>query len=295
MSIFVAALIGTVGVAVLAGLLLIVVQPPAPWTERLTVTLILFVVLVAGLAGAVAVACRRRVLAAPAAAAALVSAAGTALAMFTACFADELGYRNEELLYRLASTGMTLGLVFVHGGLMSLVPARTMLLHVGRGLTVAAALLTAAGVLTLAWLDVLGWGDWILVVGATALLALAGLVGTIAVPVGALSEANRRKPPEETIAAAAPVHLACPRCGHRQHLRAGPRRCLRCRAVIVIEIEEPRCACGYPIYRLADDRCPECGRSLATGTPPQPPGALFRPEGPGNHGHVLSRGPGAVH
>jgi rRNA maturation protein Nop10 len=30
-----------------------------------------------------------------------------------------------------------------------------------------------------------------------------------------------------------------------------------------VEVEEPRCACGYLLYQLAGDTCPECGRAVA--------------------------------
>ena len=32
-----------------------------------------------------------------------------------------------------------------------------------------------------------------------------------------------------------------------------------------IEIEEPRCACGYLLYRLEGDSCPECGAMVTAG------------------------------
>ena len=31
---------------------------------------------------------------------------------------------------------------------------------------------------------------------------------------------------------------------------------------MTIEFEEPRCDCGYLLYRLVGDTCPECGRAV---------------------------------
>ena len=59
------------------------------------------------------------------------------------------------------------------------------------------------------------------------------------------------------------LNLTCPRCGERQDMAAGRSRCRKCRLVICVEIEEERCrACGYVLYRLTSERCPECGAAV---------------------------------
>jgi hypothetical protein len=61
-------------------------------------------------------------------------------------------------------------------------------------------------------------------------------------------------------------------CGTEQVLPAGPRRCRQCRLAMIIEVEEPRCACGSLLVRLEADRCPECGRDApAAASRAQPP------------------------
>ncbi len=77
-------------------------------------------------------------------------------------------------------------------------------------------------------------------------------------------EKRRREAMLETTGAL--VMLNCPRCAEAQEIRAGRRRCRRCRLVIAVDVEEPRCAgCGFALYKLTADRCPECGRAV----PPQ--------------------------
>lgn len=74
-------------------------------------------------------------------------------------------------------------------------------------------------------------------------------------------EKRRRDAQLETTGAT--VALTCPRCAEVQEIRAGRRRCRRCRLVIALDVEEPRCAgCGFALYRLTADRCPECGRAI---------------------------------
>ena len=42
----------------------------------------------------------------------------------------------------------------------------------------------------------------------------------------------------------------------------GPARCAECGLHITISVEEPRCTCGYLLYHLESDQCPECGRTI---------------------------------
>jgi hypothetical protein len=73
----------------------------------------------------------------------------------------------------------------------------------------------------------------------------------------------------ETLPRTLHLTLTCPACGLEQSLPQGPVRCGRCDCAMVIAIEEPRCACGYLLYRLQGDQCPECGRPAAA--PAAPP------------------------
>ena len=59
------------------------------------------------------------------------------------------------------------------------------------------------------------------------------------------------------------VDLTCPRCQHPIHARSNREaRCDGCRLKVRVEVEEPRCACGYLLYQLESDTCPECGKPI---------------------------------
>ncbi len=60
------------------------------------------------------------------------------------------------------------------------------------------------------------------------------------------------------------VHVGCPRCGLNQDILAGrSERCTQCRLRIMIDVEEPRCSeCGYLLYQLTSNACPECGHDV---------------------------------
>lgn len=90
--------------------------------------------------------------------------------------------------------------------------------------------------------------------------ALAAGLAFLVIPLR-LREKRRNETALETTGAI--VSLRCPRCDEAQELRAGRRRCRRCRLVIALAFEEPRCAgCGFALFKLTGDRCPECGREI---------------------------------
>ncbi len=99
-----------------------------------------------------------------------------------------------------------------------------------------------------------------LVFGVSSLVALAG---TIAVPVAVASKASRIRAAAESIDPRVQVRFGCPKCGERQTHRPGFARCSRCHAGMLIDVEEPRCECGYLLYRLVGEKCPECGRPVS--------------------------------
>lgn len=60
-----------------------------------------------------------------------------------------------------------------------------------------------------------------------------------------------------------PVDFTCPRCAQPVHATCGSEtRCGSCKLKIVVKVEEPRCSCGYLLYQLESDTCPECGKAI---------------------------------
>ena len=105
-------------------------------------------------------------------------------------------------------------------------------------------------------------------VGASAVLVAAG---TVAQPVlirlgrsteGAEGAIRGRR---------TPVTCRCPRCAAECALDANvDAACAACGLRIRVELEEPRCRCGYLLYGLESPGCPECGA-------PVPESARWRP------------------
>jgi len=98
------------------------------------------------------------------------------------------------------------------------------------------------------------------VVKAITVAAIVATFGTIAVPIlhkisGLSAEKARSTVSAETIS------LICPRCNSQLELPLGDdSECSGCELEFLIEVNEKRCPCGYPLYGLPTDVCPECGR-----------------------------------
>ncbi len=93
---------------------------------------------------------------------------------------------------------------------------------------------------------------------------LATLCSMFAVPAAARFVVRKRPVAKESIASVFQLELTCPRCQAELTLPSGIGRCSQCRFALLIEVEEPRCECGYLLFRLETSQCPECGRGVPT-------------------------------
>ncbi|MCZ6836734.1 MAG: hypothetical protein O7G85_13235 [Planctomycetota bacterium] len=60
------------------------------------------------------------------------------------------------------------------------------------------------------------------------------------------------------------IEMDCPKCGESLRQPTGAGRCASCGFTMLIEVEEPRCECGYLIYEHTSELCPECGSSISS-------------------------------
>lgn len=256
-------LLASIALVVLLGIGTVALDPDAnvPWQIFGSDCL---VVLCFGVLAATGAVLRRRRLVVAMKVSAVTTLAGATIAIVLIWSGDLYYPDDAERLAGAAATCLVLGVGLTHSGVLSLIRTHSRLLLAIKAATMVCLWGCAALFLTAFWLeDLLFASRMIFALVITAyLLALGTIVGTIVVPVAALSVANRRAVAAESIAARVRVRLECPKCGERQDLGTGNVRCANCSAGLLIKVEEPRCTCGYLLYRLSGDMCPECGRQI---------------------------------
>jgi hypothetical protein len=150
-----------------------------------------------------------------------------------------------------------------------------------RWATVGASVALALQIVCMIW-----WFDWIdryiddeILVRGMGVLAILVACGSVVTPILWKVQAMRRAASADSTPRAVKIALECPRCHTKQAIATGPSRCGQCGLRITLEVEAPHCSCGYLLYHLQSDRCPECGREIAEADrwalstdPPSPPG-----------------------
>lgn len=88
---------------------------------------------------------------------------------------------------------------------------------------------------------------------------ILNLFGMLLVPQISRNIDKPKTEKSETIESQATLNLTCPECQTQQSFPTGLVRCSKCKFTMIIELEEPRCECGYQLYNLQSNYCPECG------------------------------------
>lgn len=161
----------------------------------------------------------------------------------------------EVFLWKAPTTLTLLAVWAAHLGMLSLLRLDRLWFRRGRVATLSIAVALGGLSTFLVWAEF--DDDWFL--RAMAVLAILGGCGTIVTPIFALLDALHRRASRQSIPTDLTVQLVCPRCGENQPFRAGTDRCRTCGLRIDINVEEPRCQCGYLLFHLSGDQCPECG------------------------------------
>ncbi len=163
-----------------------------------------------------------------------------------------------ELLFKVGTPLTTTCLWSAHLGLLILLRLKALTPRIVRGTTLVLVAALGATIVGVVWFE--EFEDWS--GKLVAVLSILGACGTVVTPVLALIDFLAGRGEAETIPTKVRVRLDCPRCHVQQELLAGPSKCAHCGLRITVEVEEPRCTCGYQLYRLESNHCPECGREV---------------------------------
>ena len=96
-----------------------------------------------------------------------------------------------------------------------------------------------------------------------AALVIIFSCGTVAIPLGYLiTRTHQHHADQAGLSSRITIPVNCPRCGFDCELHVGHSTCPQCKLCFTLKVDEPRCRCGYLLYRVEADDCPECGRSI---------------------------------
>lgn len=106
------------------------------------------------------------------------------------------------------------------------------------------------------------FGDDDIFLRVTVALIVLFVTGSLALPIIWLISRSVQASDDSVLGKRIEIELTCPRCGFAQELPTKTAHCKQCRLEIRIKIEEPRCVCGFLLYRFEGESCPECGREV---------------------------------
>jgi len=194
--------------------------------------------------------------------------AGLALIMIALATIYEYSYyAGFEAVWQWGFVFLLFGGTVAHHGVFRLLPSPTRFITVLRWLVM---ILTAGlALLTLVFIwDPYSGPSWALAMAIPAILFVA-ISGTVIVPIAAVMRAGRDRRIKESLSADVKLEFTCPGCRVKSVASPGLVRCKGCAFTMLLDIEEPRCACGYLLFKLVGDTCPECGRAVWASIAPQ--------------------------
>tara|TARA_R100000657_G_C4679308_1_gene126823 strand:- start:262 stop:1089 length:828 start_codon:yes stop_codon:yes gene_type:complete len=169
---------------------------------------------------------------------------------------------REDLVYKIGFISLVVGFVAAHR--LLIVPLR-MVNTIGVVCKIG-ALVTAGltGAMLILLLLTLGFWDWGSLHSKLIWVGMLLSAGT-SIAAGAIAMFGPKPGDDEPglLSGSIEVSLVCPRCSNQISAKSNQEsRCEHCRLKVRVEVEEPRCRCGYLLYQLESDTCPECGRAI---------------------------------
>ncbi|MEQ9207839.1 MAG: hypothetical protein RLN78_10765 [Phycisphaerales bacterium] len=179
-------------------------------------------------------------------------------------FDSWIGYQRDQYFWKPALIGLVVGLAAAHR--MMIVPLTNPLrsFQIFKRTTIIAASLMVALIIYGVIFDGYGTFDEI----AARLIAIAAIItagSTIATGAIAIFAPKPGDDEQSSFDTSIPITLICPRCAESIQAKSNKEsRCQSCKLKVRVQIKEPRCTCGYLLYQLQSDSCPECGKPIPT-------------------------------
>jgi len=176
-------------------------------------------------------------------------------------FEQSMTWEQSQTLAKIGATATIAGVSALQFAFLSQLGVRWLISHVAWiGGCVFAWGAGLIGVLLL-WEVIDGSEEIVRFLGGMLILAS---LGSFAAPLLSYLERMARTPDDGAgLERHVPVRLACPACAAECVGQSNRREaCPSCQLLVKIEIDEPRCECGYLLYGLKSEVCPECGKPI---------------------------------
>jgi hypothetical protein len=255
---FLLAFLLLIGMAVLGGIAALILPTPRVSDEIIGTVVLAGLYSLGGLIAATVARSKRRLLSI-----CLVTAGVSMTGFLAGIWLDgSIGWKATDWIMRISGSLVFPAIAMVHHMIFAPMSFRSGFARVNLRVALISAPLVAGILASLILLDEWYWLGEL----AVRIVGIAGIVASgSSVAAGVLWFLERRPEQDEPglLGAGVPVELVCPRCGSMIRGRSNREcRCEGCRLKVRVEVEEPRCACGYLLYQLVGDVCPECGRAV---------------------------------
>jgi chromate transport protein ChrA len=184
---------------------------------------------------------------------ALIAAAVSLVLLFGWGYLD---FYVAELLGRAMASAWTVAVAIAVAALLSLARLRKQYERV-RSVTVWLSAADVAAMLWFFWLQ----PDPEPLLRIIGVLTIAAVCGAVTVPILHRLSSMREKFAPVSVEARH-ISLTCPRCNQPHRAPLGRSKC-ECGLRFLVEIEDEHCRnCGFSLYQINSDRCPECGKPV---------------------------------
>lgn len=173
-----------------------------------------------------------------------------------------INWRWENFFWKSGAIALTIGITFVHRLIVSPLTCNLLSFRIAKRTALIAGPLTGSIIVLAIANDGFGHYDNLMV----RVLAISSIItagSTIAA--GALAFFTPKPGEDEQSSYDTSLHIqiTCPRCNTSLKAQSNKdSRCPNCKLKVRVEIKEPRCICGYLLYQLNSDNCPECGKPI---------------------------------
>lgn len=174
-----------------------------------------------------------------------------------------MSWTVSDWVHRISGSALIVSLALAQRLILIPLPIRSTVGRVAR----RAGLIAGASGAAFACVEIILMPDGVIPDQLVAQLLMVAVIVAVGGSIGAgVVWFGDRKPEHADpglLGAGVAVKLDCPRCGGPIEARSNREaRCGGCRLKVRVEVDEPRCVCGYLLYELVGAVCPECGKDV---------------------------------